>query len=145
MTERLQLSLAHIRRGACGQFSTLRCLLDAFYFCRTISPCSSPTQQARILFLATVGRPRFDEATQHYYDRKLGIWTFVEQAPAQRSSGRRSASTTVTKEILVTNTTYRSMLIANLLPVLHGSRPDNGESTFIQQDNASAHIALNHV
>ncbi|KAG3118406.1 hypothetical protein PI124_g3240 [Phytophthora idaei] len=93
------------------------------------------------MFLAAVGQPRFDPATQQFFDGKLGIWPFVEHVPAQRSSARRPAGTIITKEISATKNTYRSMLIANLLPALHARWPRNDTTIVVQQDNAPAHIA----
>ncbi|KAL4166217.1 hypothetical protein KRP22_013482 [Phytophthora ramorum] len=97
----------------------------------------------RVMFLSAVGRPRYDPSTHQVFDGKLGIWPFVEQVPAQRSSARRPAGTIITKEISVTKTSYRYMLIANLLPALLSRLPSvtDGEPIVIQQDNAPAHIA----
>ncbi|KAG2774089.1 hypothetical protein PC129_g11839 [Phytophthora cactorum] len=69
------------------------------------------------------------------------LTTFVEHVPAQRSSARRPAGTIITKEISVTKNTYRSMILANLLPALHARWPRNDTTIVVQQDNAPAHIA----
>ncbi|KAE9024259.1 hypothetical protein PR003_g6258 [Phytophthora rubi] len=49
----------------------------------------------------------------------------------------------MTKDVSVTKTNYRSMLIANLLPALRPRWPSatDGNPIGIQQDNAPAHIA----
>ncbi|KAG4234013.1 hypothetical protein PC116_g17807 [Phytophthora cactorum] len=75
------------------------------------------------------------------FDGKLEIWPLVEHVPAQRSSARRPAGIIITKEISVTKNTYRSMLIANLLPALHARWPRNDTTIVVQQDNVPAHIA----
>ncbi|KAG2778065.1 hypothetical protein Pcac1_g11533 [Phytophthora cactorum] len=137
--ERLQFALPHIRRDTMEYvdmyyavhvdeklFFTLRSLLDAFSYCQT-SSCRGPAPF----------RPRHPAV----FDGKLEIWPLVEHVPAQRSSARRPAGIIITKEISVTKNTYRSMLIANLLPALHARWPRNDTTIVVQQDNVPAHIA----
>ncbi|KAG3183880.1 hypothetical protein PC128_g13959 [Phytophthora cactorum] len=94
----------------------------------------------RVMFLAAVGRPRYDKEKQQVFDGKVGIWAFVERVVAQRSSSRRPAGTIITKEVSVNKTKCRDMLTSNLLPTLHERWPTN-EPLVIQQDNSPAHIA----
>ncbi|RHZ22826.1 hypothetical protein DYB26_012958 [Aphanomyces astaci] len=43
---------------------------------------SSKRFVSKVMFLAAVARPRYDEARGMYFDGKLGIWPFLEFAPA---------------------------------------------------------------
>ncbi|KAG2940724.1 hypothetical protein PC115_g2407 [Phytophthora cactorum] len=76
-------------------------------------------------------------------DGKLGIWPFIVQEPAVRSSSRRPAGTMITKEGRVNKGTYRKMLIQHLLPAVRERWPSvcSGELLRVQQDNALAHIS----
>ncbi|RLN50218.1 hypothetical protein BBJ28_00021415 [Nothophytophthora sp. Chile5] len=93
----------------------------------------------RVIFLAAVGRPRFDEDKQQLFDGKVGIWAFVKRVAAQRSSSRRPAGIPVTKGVSVTKNSYRTMLATELLPALQDRWPSSSPVT-IQQDNSPAHI-----
>ncbi|KAG2764458.1 hypothetical protein PC129_g18870 [Phytophthora cactorum] len=83
----------------------------------------------RVMFLAAVGRPRYDKEKQQVFDGKVGIWAFVKRVAAQRSSSRRPAGTIITKEVSVNKTKYRYMLTSKLLPALHERWPTNDHST----------------
>ncbi|GMF16485.1 unnamed protein product [Phytophthora fragariaefolia] len=91
------------------------------------------------MVLAGVARPRVDTVTQKYFDRKLGVWVFVEKVPAQRPSRRRPAGTLETKEVSVTKATYRDMFISRVVPAIKARWPNASEAVVIQQDNAPAH------
>ncbi|GMF44638.1 unnamed protein product [Phytophthora fragariaefolia] len=67
----------------------------------------------KVMFLSAEGRPRYDSDTKQVCLGKLGIWSFVEWAPAQRPSARHLAGTIVTKETSVIKSSYRTMLISN--------------------------------
>jgi transposase-like protein len=98
----------------------------------------------KVMMLAAVGRPRWDEVSGTFFDGKLGIWPFVVREAAVRSSSRRPAGTMVTKEGRVIQTTYRSMLIEHLLPAVRERWPSAREGVHVrvQQDNAPAHISV---
>uniref|UniRef100_H3GF36 DUF7769 domain-containing protein n=1 Tax=Phytophthora ramorum TaxID=164328 RepID=H3GF36_PHYRM len=156
--QRLQFSLSHIRHESMlydNMLNTVHVDEKIFYITQpTRRFLLLPGEEAparrlrskrfitRVMFLSAVGRPRYDPSTHQVFDGKLGIWPFVEQVPAQRSSARRPAGTIITKEISVTKTSYRYMLIANLLPARLSRLPSvtDGEPIVIQQDNAPAHI-----
>ncbi|RAW38804.1 hypothetical protein PC110_g4958 [Phytophthora cactorum] len=70
----------------------------------------------KVMMLAVVARPRWNAASGSYFDRKLGVWPFIVQEPAVRSSLRRPTGTMITKEGRVNKGTYRKMLIQHLLP-----------------------------
>ena len=53
----------------------------------------------RVMFMAAVARPRWDPNRKTMLDGKLGIWPFVYQEQAKRSSKNRPRGTLVTKII----------------------------------------------
>ena len=57
----------------------------------------------KVMFLSAVTRPRFDDEKVCMFDGKIGIWPFVHQVAAQRSSIYRPAGTMETKSLPVTN------------------------------------------
>ncbi|KAG3020594.1 hypothetical protein PC121_g10816 [Phytophthora cactorum] len=97
----------------------------------------------KVMMLAAVVRPRWNAASGSYFDGKLGIWPFIVQEPALRSSSRRPAVTMITKEGRFNKGTYRKMLIQHLLPAVRERWPSvcNGGLLRVQQDNAPAHIS----
>ncbi|ETI39004.1 hypothetical protein F443_15359 [Phytophthora nicotianae P1569] len=95
------------------------------------------------MFLAAVARPRRDLATGAGFDGKLGIWPFVVEQAAIRSSAKRPAGTIETKSVNVSKVTYRQMLIEKLLPAITERWPwamDESVKIDVQQDNATPHI-----
>ncbi|KAG3161295.1 hypothetical protein C6341_g13622 [Phytophthora cactorum] len=97
----------------------------------------------KVMTLAAVTRPRWNAPSGSYYDGKLGIWPFIVQESAVRSSPRRPAGTLITKEGRVNKWTYRKMLIQHLLPAVRERWPSvcNGEVVRVQQDNTPAYIS----
>ncbi|XP_038715957.1 uncharacterized protein LOC120009425 [Tripterygium wilfordii] len=74
--------------------------------------CKSIRFIAKIMFLAAVARPRFDDISNKEFNGKFGIWPFVFKEPAKRSSKNRLAGTLETKPILsVTKDVIHSCLI----------------------------------
>ena len=56
----------------------------------------------KVMFLAALARPRFNEAGECTFDGKIGIWPFVERVAARRGSIRRPAGTIETKPVSFT-------------------------------------------
>jgi hypothetical protein len=105
-------------------------------------PLKHKSHITKVMFLAAVARPRWDWATNTQFGGLLGIWPFVEQRAAQRSSRNRPAGTMETHNVSVTKVTYRSMLINEVIPAICAKMPDppSGKKVTIQQDNAPPHI-----
>ncbi|KAF0728389.1 hypothetical protein Ae201684_013753 [Aphanomyces euteiches] len=100
----------------------------------------------KVMFLAAVARPRHDEATNQFFDGKLGMWPFVIQEPAKRTSKNRARDTLISTPISVTSEVYFDMLVSNVLPAIKRKMSFMKNSKiFIQQDNAGPHSkSVNH-
>ena len=51
--------------------------------------CQKKDHIVKVMFLAAVARPRYDENGLCAFDGKIGMWPFVERVAAQRRSGSR--------------------------------------------------------
>ncbi|XP_057520610.1 uncharacterized protein LOC130800874 [Amaranthus tricolor] len=80
-----------------------------------------------------------------FFDGKIGIWPFIIQEPAKRSSKNRKRGELETKPIQsITKEHIRAMLITNVLPAIRAKWPaELSKHIYIQQDNAKPHIAHN--
>jgi hypothetical protein len=94
------------------------------------------------MFMAAVARPRWDRARNKWFNGKLGIFPFVCQEAAKRSSKNRSIGTMVTKPIEVINKdVIRKCLINKVMPAIRLKWPGYWTGPiYIQQDNARPHI-----
>ena len=108
----------------------------------------APTQRKRhtkdhiekVMFLSAVTCPCFDDNKVCVFDGKIGIWPFVHQVAAQRTSTYRPARTMETKSLPVTKQTYADMIMNNFLPVIKEKWPDDNKRIYLQHDNASTHF-----
>ena len=94
----------------------------------------------KVMFLSAVTRPRFDDEKVCTFDGKIGIWPFVHQVAAQRSSIYRPAGTMETKSLPVTKQSYADMIVDNVLPMIKAKWPDGNKQIYLQHDNASTHF-----
>ncbi|XP_047259438.1 uncharacterized protein LOC124891977 [Capsicum annuum] len=100
----------------------------------------------KVMFMAAVARPRFDEYGIELFSGKIGIFSFVVKEPAKRISKIRTAGTMETKPIQsVTKDITRACLIEKVLPAIRAKWPasDSNNPIFLQQDNARPHIGNN--
>ena len=93
----------------------------------------------KVMFLSAVARPIYDPRSKTWFDGKLGIFAFVAQVAAQRSSENRAAGTMETKGVSVTGNAYKTMMIEKLLPEIAGRFPLSQNKIIIQEDGASSH------
>ena len=56
----------------------------------------------KVMFLAVVAKPRYGEDGEVTFDGKLGIWAYVTESPAQRTSENRDKGTLELKSMKVT-------------------------------------------
>ena len=97
----------------------------------------------KVMFSAAVARPRYNDHGDCIFDGKIGIWPFVEQVAAQRSSVNKPQGTIETKPINVNATAYRTMLIQKVVPAIIAKFPHRNKNIVIQQDGAPSHIKHN--
>ena len=97
------------------------------------------------MFLTAVAKPRYNEDGEMTFDGKLGIWLFVVQTEAQRTSQNRDRGTIELKPVKVTRPVCRDYLINKVIPAIQDKWPDGDEDTtiYIQQDNATPHVLPN--
>jgi hypothetical protein len=65
--------------------------------------CQSKKFIGKVMFLGAIARPRFDAEWNVTFYGKIGIFPFVIQEPAKRTSVNRVAGTLVTKPITSVN------------------------------------------
>ncbi|XP_047258867.1 uncharacterized protein LOC124891098 [Capsicum annuum] len=100
----------------------------------------------KAMFMAAVGRPRFDENGIELFSGKIGIFSFVVKEPAKRNSKNPTSGTMETKPIQsVTKDITRACLIEKVLLAIRAKWPasDSNNPIFLQQDNARPHIGNN--
>ncbi|XP_010456775.1 PREDICTED: uncharacterized protein LOC104738274 [Camelina sativa] len=109
-----------------------------------LSTCQSKNYIVKVMFLAAMARPRFDEEGKEIFSGKIGIFPFVTMEPAKRRSKNREAGTLELKAATsVKREDIKACLIEKVLPGIHEKWPleDRHKTIFIQQDNARTHIA----
>jgi hypothetical protein len=102
--------------------------------------CQKKDHIVKVMFLAAVARPRYDENGQCTFDGKIGMWPFVERVAARRRSVNRERGAIVTTPISCTRRIYRQMLIEDVIPAIKAKWPDRNRDIILQQDGALAHI-----
>ncbi|XP_057453214.1 uncharacterized protein LOC130745087 [Lotus japonicus] len=98
----------------------------------------------KVMFLAAMARPRFNDEGNATFTGKIGVFPLVEKVPARRSSVNRAAGTLETKPITsITKEVSRMFLINKVLPAIKEKWPREHahEPIFIQQDNAPCHVS----
>ncbi|KAF0718359.1 Aste57867_1740 [Aphanomyces stellatus] len=93
------------------------------------------------MFLAAVSRPRFDINMKCIFDGKIGVWPFVEQSSAARSSKNRPKGTMLTTTVSVDSEVYTNMIVDHVIPAIKSKMPrcTQRRGVIIQQDNATPH------
>lgn len=106
--------------------------------------CKSKRFITKVMFLAAVARPRYDPHKKAMFDGKIGIWPFVVQEPAKRSSKNRAKGTIITKPVEVKREEYVKMIAEKVIPAIKEKWPIGSKSISIkiQQDNARPHADI---
>ncbi|XP_065847377.1 uncharacterized protein [Euphorbia lathyris] len=110
--------------------------------------CKSKNFIGKVMFLVALARPRFDTERNVIFSRKIGVFPFVDQVHAKRSSVNRAAGTMETKLMTSINRqVIKSFLLEKVLPAIKEKWPkeDLNYPIFIQQDNAKTHISNDDV
>ncbi|CAL9228744.1 unnamed protein product, partial [Arabidopsis halleri] len=105
--------------------------------------CQSKNFIGKVMFLAAMARPRFDDEGKEVFSGKIGIFPFVTMEPAKRRSKNREAGTLELKaSTSVKREDIKACLIEKVIPAIHEKWPreDQGKTIFIQQDNARTHV-----
>ena len=99
----------------------------------------------KIMFMCAVAKPIYSSNGDVIFDEKIGMWPFIRQEPAKRSSKNRRRGELETKPIQsITKDHMRAMLITNVIPTIRAKWPSMlSKDIIIQQDNAKPHIAPN--
>ncbi|XP_057530102.1 uncharacterized protein LOC130808661 [Amaranthus tricolor] len=100
---------------------------------------------SKIMFMCTVAKQIYSSNGNVIFDGKIGMWPFISQEPAKRSSKNRRRGELETKPIRsITKEHMRVMLITNVIPTIRAKWPSMfSKDIIIQQDNAKPHIAPN--
>ncbi|ETV74610.1 hypothetical protein H257_10747 [Aphanomyces astaci] len=72
----------------------------------------------KVMFLASVARPRYDPHKKGFFDGKIGIWPFVETVIAKRNSPNRPKGTPLIVPESVTADVYRRRIIEKVIPTI---------------------------
>ncbi|KAF0702476.1 hypothetical protein AaE_015898 [Aphanomyces astaci] len=96
----------------------------------------------KVMFLAAVARPRYDEVGGVFFNGKIGMWPFVRFVPAIRNSRNRPAGTMVTSLVNVDGVVYRDYVLNKVIPAIKASFPSANKRVVLQHDNATPHGAI---
>jgi len=77
----------------------------------------------KVMFLAAVARPRFDEDGNCTFDGKIGIWTMVEKVRTKRSSKYRKKGTIDTTPININSKVYLKYVKEKVFPAVQRKWP----------------------
>ncbi|XP_028127419.1 uncharacterized protein LOC114323924 [Camellia sinensis] len=105
--------------------------------------CKSKRFITKVMFLAAVAQPRFDENKNEEFSGKIRIWPFTYKGPAKKNNKNCAVGTLETKAIVsVTKDVIRACLIEKVLPAIRSKWPRSSATNtiFIQQDNARPHV-----
>ncbi|ETW00004.1 hypothetical protein H310_07447 [Aphanomyces invadans] len=100
---------------------------------------------SKVIFLAAVARPRFDEARGAKFTGKIGMWPFVEFRPAVRNSRNRPAGATVPTLVNVSGDVYLEYVATRVIPAIMVAFPRASwihKRVVLQHDNASLHRVI---
>ncbi|CAA7037110.1 unnamed protein product [Microthlaspi erraticum] len=112
-----------------------------------VRSCQSKNFIGKVMFLAAMARPRFDEEGNEIFSGKIGMFPFVTMQEAQRRSRNREAGTMELKPMdSIKREDIKRCLIEKVLPNIRERWPteDFGKTIFIQQDNARTHVDVNN-
>ncbi len=125
--------------------------MDSSYICNPAKKSQKTSVKSKrfitkVMFLAAVGVPRYDNHRESYFDGKIGVWPFVETGDAIWSSCNRPKGTSITKLVNVDKRIYQEFLIKHLFPAIRNKFPQSsGKVVEIQHDNAKPHACWNNM
>lgn len=101
---------------------------------------------AKVMFLAAVARPRFNEQNYCTFDGKIGIWPFTKQVAAKRENQNRPKGSIETKSLdSITEDEVKKVMLEKLYPAIKRLWPTESTTVpiHIQQGNAKPHVDEN--
>ena len=93
----------------------------------------------KVMRLAVVGRPHH-RPHGTYFDRSVGIWPFVRQTCAQRSSKIRARGTAEINTVTVPGDVWLSLLVEKLFPAIRSAMKHAKTTTVLRMDGAGNHF-----
>jgi hypothetical protein len=108
--------------------------------------CKHKGHVVKVMFLCAIARPRWNTASNSWWDGKIGIWPVGHFVPAARASKNRPRGSPVWKNIPVTLEVYRQLLCHQVLPAIAEKWPNittRRHPIRLQQDGAKSHINPN--
>ncbi len=100
----------------------------------------------KVMFLAAIARPRFDDDGPYVFDGMIGFWSVTEMVTAKRNSRNRRASTLEPKSFSVNRDVYRELITEKVIPAIRRKWPGpKSDIIVIQQDNAPFHVSIDGV
>lgn len=86
--------------------------------------CQRKNYIGKVMFLAPMARPRFDEEGEELFSGKIGIFPFVTMQAARRKSENRDAGTLELKALTsVKREDIKACLIDKVIPAIHEKWP----------------------
>ncbi|KAF0756484.1 hypothetical protein AaE_004611 [Aphanomyces astaci] len=100
------------------------------------------TEVPKVMFLAAIAHPRYDEVHGVFFNGKVVMWPFVRLVPAIQNSRNRPAGTMVTTLVNVDGVVYRDYVLNKVIPAIKASFPSAYKRVVLQHDNATPHGAI---
>ncbi len=97
----------------------------------------------KMMFMAAIAGPRYDEQGYCVFDGMIGFWPFMEMVAAKRNSKNRSAGTLEVKPVNVTLDAYSSFIVEKVIPAIREKWPmRRSKCVVMQQDSAPCHVSI---
>ncbi|XP_074265531.1 uncharacterized protein LOC141587969 [Silene latifolia] len=117
--------------------------IDSFYILEEEEPpyrsCHSKRFITKVMFICAVCKPLYGDNGELIFNGKLGIFPFIKEVPAARTSKNRQAGTLETKPTTsLTKQVIKDCLINKIIPSIKARWPENArKGIWIQQDKAT--------
>lgn len=108
--------------------------------------CQHKGHIIKVMFLAAVARPRFDRNGSCLFDGKIGMWPFVEEQSAQKTSNYCPAGTLELKPVSVDSQRYKEYILEQVMPAIKrvwSQKRWTEAFVSIQHNNAPVHFNQN--
>ena len=106
-----------------------------------LTPIQHKSHIPKCMFLAALGRPRFDDLGNCTFDGKIGIWRCSEPVEAKQNSKNHAKGDIYEKDVTVNAERYVDMMIETVLPAISDAyRPLGVSQVIVQHDGAPPHV-----